>query len=286
MTFIIHGATGAQGAPLISRLLKAGKHAVAAVRNASAVKDMPAVAVDNASVDSLAAAYRDAEGVFFHLPLASEADRVQHAHNFAQAVTRAKPRRVVISTSGYVVDEPGSPTQVPPENAVAVLIREIERTGVSCAVVAPRLYLENLLLPIQFEPVKAEGVLRYPLRPDYPVSWSSHLDVAEVVERLLMDASITGIVGVGHSPGLTGADLAKGFSQHLGQEVTFEGITPERFGEMLTPLFGAGAAAGVVAGYQAMARKSGSVIAQETSAQRLLGLAPRSVQQWLAEVLA
>jgi uncharacterized protein YbjT (DUF2867 family) len=286
MTVIVHGATGAQGAPLIKRLLAAGKPAWAAVRDVSRAQGLPAVAVENASVYSLAAAYSGADGVFFHLPLASEADRVQYAHNFAQAIAKARPARVVVSTSGNVVDEPGSPTQVPDDSAVAVLLREVARTGVSFAVVAPRLYLENLLLPTQFEAVKAEGVLRYPLRPDYPVSWSSHFDVAEVAERLLADAAITGIVGVGHAPGLTGVDLALGFAQHLGEPVAYEAITPEAFGAMLTPLFGAAAAAAVMAGYQAKARTAGCVIAGDTSAQKLLGLWPRPVSRWLAEVFA
>lgn len=285
MTIIIHGATGAQGGPLIKRLLAAGKPVLAAVRNASTANGLPAVIVDNASVDSLVAAYRGADGVFFHLPLASEADRVQYAHNFAQAIALARPARVVISTSGNVIDEPGLATQVPDDSAVAVLVREVARTGVSFAVVAPRLYLENLLLPTQFGAVLAEGVLRYPLRSDYAVSWSSHLDVAVVAECLLAETAITGIVGLGHAPGLTGADLADGFSQHLGKPVRYEAITPEAFGAMITPLFGAGPAAGVVAGYQAKAQTNGCVIANATSAQSLLGLQPRSVQQWLADVL-
>lgn len=285
MTFIIHGATGAQGGPLIKRLLAAGKPALAAVRNASSANGLPMVVANNASVDSLAAAYRGADGVFFHLPLASEEDRVQYARNFAQAIALARPARVVISTSGNVVDEPGAATQVSDNSAVAVLLREVARTGVSCAVVAPRLYLENLLLPTQFGAVQAEGVLRYPLRADYPVSWSSHLDVAAVAERLLADAAITGIVGLGHAPGLTGDDLAAGFAAHLGKPVRYEAITPEAFGDMIAPMFGAGPAAGVVAGYQAKAQTKGCVIADATSAQTLLGLAPRSVQQWLADVL-
>lgn len=284
MTFIIHGATGAQGTPLIKRLLAAGKPARAAMRDVSGAKGLPVVAVDNASVESMVAAYTGADGVFFHLPLAAEPDRVQYARNFAEAISKARPARVVLSTSGNVVDEPGSPIQVPDDSAVAVLLREVARTGVSTVVVAPRLYLENLLLPTQFEPVKAEGVLRYPLRPDYPVSWSSHFDVAEVVERLLADSAITGIVGVGHAPGLTGLELARGFAQYLGKAVAYEAIMPEAFRDMLTPLFGAGPAAGVMAGYQAKAKTTGCVIADGTSAQTLLGLRPRTVAQWLAEV--
>ena len=150
--------------------------------------------------------------------------------------------------------------------------------------VAPRLYLENLLLPVVLTPVREEGVLRYPLPASFPVSWSSHLDVAEVVARLLTDASpTTGTVGVGHLPGLTGPDLAAAFSNHLGREVRFEGITPEAFGELITPLFGP-AAAPVVELYQVLNTQDGSTIAEDGSAQELLGLRPRSIEQWLKDL--
>lgn len=286
MTYVIHGATGAQGAPLLGRLTRSGKRAIAAVRNTSAVKDQPSIAVDNASVDSLTEAYRDVDGVFIHLPVVAEADRLQYARNIAQAIARAKPQRVVISTSGWVVDEPNSPLQNPPESAIATLIREVQQTGVSLAVVAPRLFFENLLNPVVLGPVKSEGILRYPLRANYPVSWSSHLDVAEVAERLLIDTSVTGVVSVGQAPGVTGTDLAAGFANYLGRSVSFESLSPEAFGEMIAPLFGAGAAAGVVAGYQAQAQASANAIAQATSAQHVLGLTPRTLQQWLAEISA
>ena len=46
MTYVIHGATGAQGGPLLARLTGSGQRAVAAVRNTVAAKGVPAVAVD------------------------------------------------------------------------------------------------------------------------------------------------------------------------------------------------------------------------------------------------
>lgn len=283
MTFIIHGATGAQGAPLIKRLTESGHRAVAAGRNVAAVKGYPAVEIDNSSVESLSAAYRGAEGVFFHLPLGPEPDRVQFARNFVQAVALAKPRRVVISTSGSVVDNSSSQSN---ENAVAVLLDEIERAGVSYAVVAPRLYLENLLMPLLFAPVQDQGVLRYPLKADFLVSWSSHLDVAEVAERLLLDSKVTGVVDVGHSPGLSGPELASGFGEYFGRPVAYEGISPDRFSEMLTPLFGEATAAAIAGGYRAMAQMPGNTVSPSKTAQTRLGLVPRPVSKWLSEVLA
>ncbi|MCV4274908.1 hypothetical protein OH710_19890 [Pseudomonas capsici] len=274
MAYVVHGATGAQGAPLKNRLLVTGHDVIGSGGEGSLRLD---------SVESLTASYRGADGVFVHLPMGSEASRLRFAENIVAAVKAGKPKRVVISTSGTIVDEPGTPLQTPDDSALALLLRGIADSGVSHAVVATRLYLENLLLPMVLEPAKSEGVLRYALRADYPVSWSSHLDVAEVAERLLTDHGVTGVVGVGQLPGLVGADLAAAFATHLGGPVSFEAATPEDFGDLLRPMFGP-AADPVVELYRALAQAKANVIDERTSAQRLLGLKPRTVDQWLAEI--
>lgn len=278
MKYIIHGATGAQGSPLFKKLLKEGKNAFAAVRDPASLNGTPSVAIDLSSVDSLVAAYQGAEGIFVHLPLGPETVRKQFAHNIAQAISITKPSRVVVSTSGWKLGIFGD------ESALPTLVRELERTGVSMAIIAPQLYLENLLLPVVIGVVKTEHQLPYPLGEDYPVSWCSHLDIADVAMSLLTNHSVTGIVGVGQLPAITGNTLAEAFSKHFGHPVAFKSLTPEEFGKRIAPLFGEVAAAEVIEGYKAKALTAHSAIEQRNSAQTLLGIHPRSVQQWLSEL--
>lgn len=284
MTYIVHGATGAQGSPVLSSLAARGASPIAAVRTPETLPAGTAsVAVDLSDADALTGIYRGAKGVFIHLPMGAPADAKAQAAAIATAVTTARPDRVVISTSGQIIDQPGSPLQAPDNSPLMTLIREVTAAGVSTAVVAPRLYLENLLLPVIAGPAREEGVLRYPLPETFPVSWSSHLDVAATVAHLLTDPTITGNVAVGHLPALTGPDLASAFTSHLGRDVHFEAITPDAFGELITPLFGP-AAAPVIALYQALNTQDGNVIAEANSAQKLLGLSPRPITQWLSEL--
>ncbi|MDO3702640.1 NmrA family NAD(P)-binding protein [Micromonospora sp. C28SCA-DRY-2] len=284
MTYIVHGATGAQGSPVLAALRAAGKRAIAAVRHTGDLADRgDAVAVDLADAESLTAAYTGADGVFVHLPLGAPGQGSAQAEAVAAAVATARPQRVVISTSGQIVDQPGTLLQAADDSPIVTLIRKVTDTGVSTAVVTPRLYLENLLLPVVAGPAREDGVLRYPLPEVFPVSWSSHLDVAEVVVRLLTDTSVTGTVAVGHLPGLTGPDLATAFAEHLGRDVRFEAITPDMFGDLITPMFGP-AAAPVVGLYQALNTQNGNTIGEDNSAQKALGLFPRPVTRWLADL--
>ncbi len=158
MSYFVHGATGAQGFPVLSALQAAGQPAVAAVRDTTTVPDgFASTAVNLADADSLAAAYTGAEGVFVHLPLGAPTDLEIYAKAVAAAVAAARPHRVVISTSGQIVDQPGTPLQAAPETPVVQLIRDLEASGVPTAVVAPRLYLEICYCPSSWGPYVRRG---------------------------------------------------------------------------------------------------------------------------------
>jgi hypothetical protein len=66
--------------------------------------------------------------------------------------------------------------------------------------------------------------------------------------------------------------------------VVFAQLTTEEFRTSVAPLLGEGAAAEVAAAYQAMSAMPGRSITPAASAQKLLGITPRTTGQWLADV--
>jgi hypothetical protein len=184
---------------------------------------------------------------------------------------------VVFSTSGF-------PTDPAIGGAAATLAAGLADSGVSHAVIAPELYLENLLMPYVIDSARERGVLPYAIRADFPVSWASHLDIADVAVALFERTDVTGVVAVGQYPAVTGPDLAEAFGAALGRDVVFEPITPEEMRVSIAPLIGEGAAADVAGAYQAMSTMPGRSIAPEASAQKLLGVIPRTTSQWLADI--
>ncbi len=286
MTYVIHGAAGAQGAPVVAALAATGKPVIALTRNPHAVVPGARVAaVDYSSVDELARVYGDAEGVFVHLPVIAEEDRRALAHTVVAAVRAARPARVVFSTSGYALGALGNADEDDSERgAVMTLFHGLAGSGVSYAAVAPELFLENLLMPHVVTAAREQGVLRYPLPAGFGVSWASHLDVADVAVALFEHPEIAGVVAVGQYPAVTGTDLAEAFSTRLGRDVAYQAITPDDFRASLAPMIGDGPAAGVADGYRAMAALPDRSITPERSAQKLLGLTPRTTSQWLRDI--
>lgn len=285
MTYIIHGATGAQGNPVLSRLRAASKPVAAVTRkDEGRLGDIPVIVADYTSVDQLADAYKGAAGVFVHLPLGSEESREAYAHTIVAALATARPGRVVISTSGQIIDNPDSPLQSTEDSAIRTLVRGVREAGLSHAVISARLFLENLLLPPVIEGIRSAGVLRYPLRADFRVSWSSHFDNAEVAAALFERTDVGGVVAVGQLPPVTGPDLAEAFAVRLGREVRYEAVTPQQFGETITPLIGAAGAAGVVGLYTVLASVADHAVDPEQGAQKRLGLTPRTTRQWLDDI--
>ena len=100
MADIIHGATGAQGSPVLSALTSAGRSVVAAVRHPEAVPDGIAVRqVDLASVDSLASTYEGADGVFVGSGIFKSGDPAARAAAIVRATAAYDDPAVIAEVS-------------------------------------------------------------------------------------------------------------------------------------------------------------------------------------------
>ncbi|MDI9902577.1 hypothetical protein QM716_22230 [Rhodococcus sp. IEGM 1409] len=196
----------------------------------------------------------------------------------------ARPSRFVISTSGIVIGDATSTLAGPNTPILAGLVDGLRAEGIAVTVLTPRLFLENLLLPAVLSGAKDEGVLRYPLRADLAVAWSSHLDVADAAVAALTLAVAPDVVDIGQIPPVTGVELAEAFAEHFSRAVTFEAVIPEEFGASITPIIGAGAAAGVAQLYTGLASADNVAFDLATGSADVLGINARSTRAWLADI--
>lgn len=283
MKVIVHGSTGAQGAPVAEALRRSGHDVVAIARTTSA-GDASRVAANFEDQASLEAAYAKADAVFLHIPILEDPQALgRWIPAVLGALANCNVQRVVLSTSGASLEDAGPDPMLQGRLAgMRTLYEGLQGAVASVVVLAPRLFLENLLLPFVAGPLQTSGVLAYPLPADKPVSWISHRDVAEAAVEAIEGRAEDGVYDLGYNA-LTGQELADQLSGALGRSVSYEAITPEEFSSRATPVLGEQVAAGVGALYEAFASDHTLEISAEA---RQLGLDRRlGVSVWGGEVL-
>lgn len=277
----VHGSTGAQGGPVASALSSAG-HQVLGMTRQAAPGDAAHVAADLENPASLTAAYANADAVFVHLPLpASPVDPERWASNVVTALADSGVRRVVFSTSGGSMTDAG-PT--PMSQAMLAgrqgFVDALNSAVDDVVVLAPRMFLENLLLPFVAGPAISDGVLAYPLAADKPISWISHLDVAKAAVAAFNNSAQPGAYDLGIDA-ILGQELADRIGDGIDAKLTYQAISPEEFTARATPLFGPEMAAGVGGLYASYAQDHTLAIPAES---QQLGTADRmSVEEWAAQ---
>lgn len=250
MRVVVHGSTGAQGAPVAAELSSAGHDVVAISRQPG-----PGVTVaDLGDQASLRAAYADAEALFIHLPIPSSPEAPgQWVSSVLGALPGANMKRVVVSTSGVALHDAG-PSEAFQQRLAGTkaFVDGLDQVADSVVALAPRLFLENLLLPFISGPAIADGVLSYPIAADKPISWISHRDVAKAVATALDPETEAGIYDLGIDA-ITGDELARRVGVGIGKDLRYEAISPAEFTARATPLFGPDMAAGIGGLYELFA---------------------------------
>jgi uncharacterized protein YbjT (DUF2867 family) len=254
LTVVVHGATGAQGAPVARDLVEAGHRVRSAVRNPSA-GGLPAgvepVAADLLDTEALIQVYDGADAVLVQLPLDYSARAVLQAEAVLAALAKARVPRVVLNHNGALALNRGG---LPFVDARMLLVRELANVVSTAVTIGPAgPYMENLSQPWLVARIRQHDQLAYALPAELPMPWVAVDDPAPVIVDLLTGDAPPPHLVVPGPQALTGEQIAAELSTALGRPIQWVTISPSEFGEMIAPYLGDETAAGITDFYTALA---------------------------------
>jgi len=283
---IVTGATGQLGKAVVENLLHRvpADRVGACTRNTSKASDLAAQGVevrlgDFADERSLERAFAGAERLLI-VSADKLGDEALQLHRTAINAAQAAGVGHVFYTS-HMGARPGSP--FPPADQHAGTEQDLAASGLAHTALRHGFYAESCLHMI--EAGLRAGELRTP--EDGPVSWTARADLAEVDAAILAgDGQWNGITPpLATSEAVTMAELASIASEVLGRDVHHTTVADHKWQD-------AQIAAGVPAVYAELllgifqAARRGDFAASDTTLQRLLGRAPRTMRDLLTASLS
>ncbi len=234
-TVAIFGATGAQGASVVTEALNQGLTVRAIARNLDKIKDMHpdaiAVSADLSDEEAVAVALEGVDAAFLHFPMPTGPDDNQAwAAAFFAAAHRVNLPLLVYVTGGPSGDRFPSSVAV---DGITGGMQAVLGSGIPSIVLQSAVYLENLQPELFAPQLRSEGLLDYPPVPhNLKMQWTSHLDQAKLAVAALTRPDLAGqAFEIGSPQALTGAELALHLEGWLGRPVTFDPTSREAFGE-------------------------------------------------------
>lgn len=234
------GATGDQGHPLLERLLGAGLHPVAALRNPAALANTPFADVETISADlydeqSMIAAAQGMDAIAMHLPFVFDLEKAtQLGHNIAAAAKGSSVRKIVFNTSCYVADEDNGN---PAHDGRRAIEQAIIDSGVTYAIFETKVFMDNMIRSWNKPSIVNSSIFAYPAKPDLKISWICLDDVAAfMVEALQNDDLPSGRYAIGGPQALVGDEVATILSEVAGKPITFKSLTPDAFASAMSLL--------------------------------------------------
>lgn len=228
-TIAVHGATGAQGRPVVHAFLHAG-YAVRAISQSGRTDgfegSVTGISSNLLDVTVLANAYAGVAAVIIVLPGgASDDTAIKHAETILEALKRAQVPRAIFNSSGGMWDVP---TGIPMLDARTLLAKDLNAAVPRSTVITPagifydvfsegwvvkRLVRDNALVG----PAPAEAPMR-------PVAMA---DLAAImVDLLKTDQSWPPHVVVSGPEDVTGAAFATAVAAHRGKPTDYLQISP------------------------------------------------------------
>ena len=294
-TYLVYGATGAQGSAVVSALRAGGKNVRVLLRNTDnkSLFEGPGVEVAFGDLDSpaqLLAANRDVAGVYFALPLQFNVDKaVGWGKNAIDAAVAAKAPLMVLNTSIVGARGAGQATGSVAIDIKTELERYLKQASIPSIVLRPTLYLGNLTAPFATPSIVNDGVLAYPVPADQKVSWISWEEAASYVVAALQRPDLAAkkpTFDIGGAQAVTGDELAAAIGKAVGRSVSYFPLPIEHFEAGLTAAFGAetGSALANLYRYMTDPAQAGILDIDLRAARAELSVSQTSIDTWAAQI--
>ena len=286
---LVYGADGAQGSPVVRRLLAAGRPVRVLVRRPERAAGWRALGAEAVVADlddppSLRRATDGAAAVSLHLPQGYDpATTVRQGIAAIDAAQSAGVAALLLNTSSPV---PTEPTGVPAFEAKRAIVAHLRGSGVPHAVLRPTFYMGNLAGPWTAPSIVRDGVIAYPVPAHVPGAWVDAEDVAALTVAILARPDLAGsgaAYDVGGPELLDGPALAARFTAALGRPVRYQAIPIDAFAAGLDAALGAPAGTEIAKLYRWVeANPRAQVGAQEwPESLARLGVARTRLDGWI-----
>ncbi|MEM8976547.1 MAG: NAD(P)H-binding protein [Pseudomonadota bacterium] len=225
----VHGATGAQGRPVVHALLLAG-YAVQAISRSGSTDgfegSVTGFSADLLNVTQLASTYAGVAAVIIVLPGGATDDTAQrHSETILKALKRAQVPRAIFNSSGGLWD---APTGVPMIDARSLLAQNLSTTVRHSTVIAPAgIFFDVFSEGWVMERLMRDNVLVGPAPAEASMRPVAMADLAAVMVDLLRGAqSWPPHIVVSGPEDVTGTAFATAIAAQRGKPTDYLQISP------------------------------------------------------------
>jgi uncharacterized protein YbjT (DUF2867 family) len=218
MNILVIGATGTVGSRVVSGLIEKGRSVRGMTRSPEKAKAFPQgvapVIADLDEPESLGDAFRGADAVFLLMALGPNETRQGQAA--VEAAKKAKARKIVYMS----VDQAPGTEQIPHFASKIPIEEAVKSSGLPWTLLRPNHFFQN-------DYWIREPITKYGVYPSPIGSGTSRVDVRDIADaavNTLLNPGHAGQVYAIHGPEpLTGEDVAKAWTRHLGRDVVYTG---------------------------------------------------------------